>query len=87
MTIFVASEYAFCVFSNRQQETSNTAMNESIRDAVYQYATELILDALENSDAIQTAQDLREGIRAGWSAALLDAGVPEDLQAKLRFPL
>jgi hypothetical protein len=62
-------------------------MNESIRDAVYQYATELILDALENGDAIKTITDLREGIRAGWSAALLDSGAPEEIQAKNRFPL
>ena len=62
-------------------------MNESIRDAVYEYATAHIIDELENGDAIQACHDLREGIRAGWSAALLDAGVPEEAQAKLRFPL
>lgn len=62
-------------------------MNESIRDTVYKYATELIIDALENGDPSKTAAEIREGIRAGWSAALLDTGVPEDLQAKLRFPL
>jgi hypothetical protein len=62
-------------------------MNESIRDTVYEYAMAHILDALENSDAIQAITDLREGIRAGWSAALLDSGAPEEIQAKNRFPL
>jgi hypothetical protein len=62
-------------------------MNESIRDAVYDYAIEAILHALENGDAIQAAKELREGIRAGWSAALLDSGAPEELQRGLRFPL
>jgi hypothetical protein len=61
--------------------------NEAIRNAVYEYATEIILDALENDDAMDAAAKIREGIRAGWSAALLDCGMPEDEQAKLRFPI
>ena len=62
-------------------------MNESIRDTVYQHALARILDALKNGDAIKTIAELREGIRAGWSAALLDSGAPEETQAKNRFPL
>jgi hypothetical protein len=62
-------------------------MNESIRDTVYDYAILAILHALENGDASKAAKEIREGIRAGWSAALLDSGAPEELQAKMRFPL
>jgi len=62
-------------------------MNESIRDTVYEYALAHILDALENAEATQAIADLREGIRAGWSAALLDSGAPEETQRKNRFQL
>ena len=63
-------------------------MNESIRDAVYDFAVSAIMSALsDGEDAIAEAKSLREGIRAGWSAALLDCGMPEENQAKLRFPL
>lgn len=62
-------------------------MNEKIRDIVYDFACDHILRELENGDPSKTAAEIREGIRAGWSAALLDTGVPENLQAKLRFPL
>ena len=62
-------------------------MNEKIRDDVYNYAMENILEALENGDPMEAAAAIREGIRSGWSAALLDSGMPEEMQAKLRFPL
>jgi hypothetical protein len=62
-------------------------MNESIREIVYDLAYDQILAALMHGDATQAIADLREGIRAGWSAALLDSGAPEEIQAKNRFPL
>jgi hypothetical protein len=56
---------------------------EQIRDI----ASDAIIDALENGDAIETAKFLREQIRAGWTAALDAAGVPDEMQRKLKFPL
>lgn len=62
-------------------------MNESIRNAVYEFAIDAILDALENGDPQTAAKSIREGIRDGWKSALLDSGMPEEMQAKLIFPL
>ena len=62
-------------------------MNSFIASQVKEIASELILDALENGDAIQTAKDLRAEIKAGWLAALESSGMPQDMIAKLAFPL
>ena len=58
-----------------------------IAEQVREIASELILGALENGDAIKTAKFLREQIRAGWMAALDAAGVPDEMQSSLKFPL
>jgi hypothetical protein len=62
-------------------------MNESIRNTVYDLALDHILAALEDGKATPAIAEIRESIRAGWSAALLDSGAPEEIQAKNRFPL
>ena len=56
----------------------NNTCNESIRDAVREYAREMLQDALENGDAFDMADKLREGIRQGWLAALRDIDTPEE---------
>lgn len=58
-----------------------------IAEQVRDIAAESILDALESGDAAETAKFLREQIRIGWQAGLDAAGVPEELQKKLLFPL
>jgi hypothetical protein len=62
-------------------------MKSYIANQIREIAREIILDALENGDAIKTAKELREEIRAGWHAALADTGVPEDALAGLVFPI
>ena len=59
-----------------------------IAEQVRDITAEAILDELEtDGDATATAHFLREQIRAGWNAGLDAAGVPEEIQAKLRFPI
>ena len=58
-----------------------------LAEQIREIASELILDALENGDAAETAKFLREQIRAGWVAALEAAGVPEEMQRTLKFPI
>lgn len=62
-------------------------MESFIAHQVQEIASDLILDALANGDPIEAAKFLREQIRAGWAAALESAGVPEEMQASLKFPL
>ena len=62
-------------------------MNSFIASQVKEIASELILDALENGDACQTAKDLRAAIKAGWLAALESTDMPQEMIAKLAFPL
>ncbi len=45
-------------------------MNSFIASQVKEIASEMILEALENGDALQVAKDLRAEIKAGWLAAL-----------------
>ena len=45
-------------------------MNQSIKSAVEEIASELLADALENGDVAKTAESLRAGILAGWKEAL-----------------
>lgn len=61
----------------------NNACNESIRDAVRDYAREMLQDALEHGDVFDMADRLREGIRQGWLAALRDIDTPEESISKL----
>lgn len=58
-----------------------------IAEQVRDITAEAINDALENGDALEITKFLREQIRAGWNAGLDAAGVPDELQAKLRFPI
>ena len=59
-----------------------------IAKQVRDITAETILDALDNDgDAADIAKFLREQIRAGWNAGMDAAGVPDELQTKLRFPL
>jgi|GEM_PF-5706467 len=58
-----------------------------LAEKISKIASDLILDALENGDAAETAKFLREQIRAGWMAALEAAGVPEEMQRILKFPI
>jgi hypothetical protein len=62
-------------------------MNSFIASQIKEIASELILDALENGDALQTAKGLRAEIKAGWLAALESTNMPQDMIAKLAFPL
>ena len=62
-------------------------MNSFLASQIKEIATELIIDALENGDAIKTAQELREDIRQGWMAALESSGMPEDMIKALKFSL
>ena len=62
-------------------------MNSFLASQIKEIATELILDALENGDAIKTAQKLREDIRQGWLAALDHSGMPADMIKLLQFPI
>lgn len=62
---------------------ANSDCNESIRDAVREYARELLQDSLENGDVFEMADKLREGIRQGWIAALRDIDTPEELVDQL----
>jgi Mg/Co/Ni transporter MgtE len=62
-------------------------MNSFLASQIRDIAAELILDALENGDAIKTAQELREEIRQGWLAALDQSGVPTDIIKTLQFPI
>ena len=62
-------------------------MNQYIYDKVRAIAVEIITDALDNGDAEYEARKLRDGIRAGWHQALDDCGMPEEMQARLKFPL
>jgi hypothetical protein len=58
-----------------------------LAEQIREIASELILDALENGDASETAKFLREQIRAGWVAALEASGVPEEMHRTLKFPI
>jgi len=60
-------------------------MNSFIASQIKEIATELILDALENGDAIKTAEDLKVEIIAGWDAALIAAGVPTEYRKALQL--
>lgn len=51
---------------------------EYLEQQIRKIASELILDALENGDAIAVARDLRRQVIAGWNAALTSCGVPDD---------
>ena len=62
-------------------------MNSFIASQIKEIATELILDALENGDAIKTSKELREDIRQGWLAALNHSGMPTDMVKLLQFPI
>jgi len=62
-----------------------TKMNSFIATQIKEIATELILDALENGDAIKTAEDLKVEIIAGWDAALIAAGVPAEYRKALQL--
>jgi len=62
-------------------------MNSFLASQIRDIAAELILDALENGDAIKTAQELREEIRQGWLSALDQSGVPADMIKTLQFPI
>jgi len=62
-------------------------LHSFIAEQVANISTELILDALENGDAIETARELREDIRQGWLAALESSGVPADMIKILQFPI
>lgn len=62
-------------------------MNSFIASQVKEIASEMILEALENGDALQVAKDLRAEIKAGWLAVLESTDMPHDMIAKLAFPL
>ena len=55
-----------------------TFLAEQIRDI----SSELILDAIENGDAFDTLNFLREQITVGWMAALDDCGTPDEIAKK-----
>ena len=61
-----------------------TNCNESIRAAVKDYAAELLRDALENGNVSETADRLREGIRQGWIAALMEIEPPQEFMTAFR---
>ena len=54
-------------------------MNQEIKTAVEEIAAELLADALENCDVRETANSLRDGIIAGWRAALDSIGAAENM--------
>ena len=62
-------------------------MKSFIASQIKDIASEIILEALENGDAIATAKVLRDEIKAGWMAALESTGMPQDMIEKLAFPL
>jgi hypothetical protein len=60
-------------------------MNSFIASKVREIALELILDALENGSAIDTAYGLRAEIIAGFNKALEDSGMPEECQKEVKL--
>jgi hypothetical protein len=55
-------------------------MNESIRDAVRQYAAEILNEALMDGDASETAESILAGIKEGWKLALADLDAPQEFR-------
>ena len=58
-------------------------MKSFIASQIKEIATDEILEAVENGDAMATARRLREEILAGWKAALEASGMPAELMATL----
>ena len=54
-------------------------MNSFLAQQIRDIATEEILGALENGDAIKTARGLREEIITAWKAALEKTGCPAEV--------
>jgi hypothetical protein len=59
-------------------------MNSFIASQIKEIAAELIIDALESDrNAIDTANSIRDEIKAGWLAAMEASGMPPEMAEKL----